>query len=105
MNRDKFLPFREPSGLIRRFGATTRLIDSAVQELFTIGVAVTRDHHGSDNATKDFHTRLLDRLYREHRLKSELDHRLYRLGNATYSIVAFDKELVNKAIIKLKEKV
>lgn len=50
----------------RATGRTTRLIDQAVQDLFTHkGVAVI-DHHPSEGAQKNFQNKLMKRLEIEH---------------------------------------
>ena len=50
----------------RQTGRTTRLVDSYIQELFTKGKIIVRDHAPSEEAHKILFERILDRLLAEH---------------------------------------
>ena len=74
----------------RRNGSTTRLIDEAVQELFTRGEVRIRDHYGTRNADQYMLNIFLDRLKAEHFRGVEITQHLYISRNNF--IVKFKKD-------------
>ena len=50
----------------RRNGNTTRIIDKTIQDLFDGNICLVIDYH--PNGFKDLWRKLLERLYREHRV-------------------------------------
>jgi len=50
----------------RRSGRTTRLIDSSIQELFSRGYVICRDHYPTKKMAKYVFERVLKRVYAEH---------------------------------------
>lgn len=68
---------------MRASGQTTRLVDEAIQTLFTTGSVVCKDHH--DNSRS--HTRLMlivvDRLQQEHGMRVIED---YTIDRGRYKI-------------------
>lgn len=51
---------------LRRTGASTRIIDRCIQELFTKGTTFVRDHHPTREATQFLFRSVLKRLHSEH---------------------------------------
>lgn len=72
---------------IRRTGASTKLVDAAIQELFTTGKTTIKDHYkyGTDlRANRNLFSRVLRRLNIEHHnMQYTLDHHTLtiKLGN------------------------
>lgn len=62
---DKNRTITEPG---RATGATTRLVDTAIQSLFNSGYSICKDHCPHPLATKDLHKRIIGRLSNEHYL-------------------------------------
>lgn len=60
----------------RRSGRSTRLIDNAIQELFTTGECVLVDHYNTKDMSKYLSNRVIIRLVHEHRLT----HEQFRVG-------------------------
>lgn len=66
--RESYGKFGEIEGPRRMYGETTRLIDAAIQTLFTTGTVEVRDHADMREAHINISMRILNRLRAEHRL-------------------------------------
>lgn len=63
----------------RRTGRTTRLVDEAIQTIFTKGTWTARDHYDDIHAHRTLFQRVMDRLNREHNFS-------YYLGKGDLSL-------------------
>jgi hypothetical protein len=64
----------------RRSGRTTRIIDDLVNDFFTLGVAICRDHHDSEAMHNYVTTMVLRRINAEH-------HAAFALDNVNHIVV------------------
>jgi len=67
-NIKKHGSFVDQNGDVRRSGATTRIIDNAIQTLFTEGKVTVVDPYPSEAAQENAFIRTVDRLRIEHGL-------------------------------------
>jgi hypothetical protein len=56
---------------MRRSGQTTRIVDAAIQELFTAGSVIIKDHHPTIEADRHAYLVFRRRLKDEHNIGSE----------------------------------